>query len=366
MQEPPLIRGDASFNRAVGALRAAGLGQSSWAEASRLACDVIGADAAAFIVWRSPERSVDLMEGHGHDGALVREYNEHYCRHDVLLQFARPTDEWQVSDEAYPERQWGRHEFFGGFLRRHGVNQILALTLRLDKNAAACLSFHRQNRMNTRASNFETGRPRLFTRHVQHAFSLREALINGARTTLDEALTTPDSICLLLDAHGRGQAVSPLRSVRQLLSPSKLEFDGLALRHADPRTDAGLHASIAEALAGKPNRLCVRAGPQIAFGIEAQEAPTPAKLAPTQKLALVRVSVLRKATPAEENLRSLFGLTRTEARVLAGLCAGLSVKECAHAMKSREATVRTHVSHLLNKMDCRRQSDLVRAAMTTV
>jgi DNA-binding CsgD family transcriptional regulator len=67
--------------------------------------------------------------------------------------------------------------------------------------------------------------------------------------------------------------------------------------------------------------------------------------------------------PAEDDLRATFGLTQAEGRVRCRLCMGLSVTECAADLNCRVSTIRTHVAHLLAKLDCARQADLVRASM---
>jgi DNA-binding CsgD family transcriptional regulator len=59
-------------------------------------------------------------------------------------------------------------------------------------------------------------------------------------------------------------------------------------------------------------------------------------------------------------LTRTFGLTRAEARVAEGLASGLAPKEIAFRLRSKVATVRTHLKSIYAKMRVGRQPDLVR------
>ena len=360
---------DPAFHRAVESLRAAGTGHASWTEASRLACDVVGADAAAVIVVRGADHAVELMEGYGHDPALISDYDAYYHQHDVLAESARRTNEWQVSDESYPANQWGAHPFFGGFLRQYRVAQILVLTLHLSENVKVGFSFHRHTRMSARAADFQEGMLPQFTQHAVRAFETREVVLRSARQSLADALTGDNMVCFLAGARGRIEPLSRQGAMTTLFASRKLVFDGRGIRHTDAPSNTRLQRLLANAAGGKPGKICLRANGvnTSALRFEAQPAPETTKRGPTQKLALVRVTLLDASTPPdEEDLRALFGLTPTEGRVLRYLCDGLSVKACAERLRCAEATVRTHIAHLMNKMHCARQGQLVRAAMVAV
>jgi DNA-binding NarL/FixJ family response regulator len=68
------------------------------------------------------------------------------------------------------------------------------------------------------------------------------------------------------------------------------------------------------------------------------------------------------APPDIDRLESVFAITRAEAAVLAGLATGHSVEEVATLRNASVLTVRKQVASLLNKMECSRQSELVRLA----
>ena len=62
---------------------------------------------------------------------------------------------------------------------------------------------------------------------------------------------------------------------------------------------------------------------------------------------------------AESELRQLYGLTETEARVANLLMEGKTLDECCQQLAIRRSTGRTHVQHLFEKVGVQRQSELV-------
>jgi DNA-binding NarL/FixJ family response regulator len=68
------------------------------------------------------------------------------------------------------------------------------------------------------------------------------------------------------------------------------------------------------------------------------------------------------AMPDVTKLQSVFSITHAEAAVLAGLASGPSVEEVATLRHASVLTVRKQVASLLTKMECSRQSELVRLA----
>lgn len=63
-------------------------------------------------------------------------------------------------------------------------------------------------------------------------------------------------------------------------------------------------------------------------------------------------------------LRQLYGLTRTEARIVSLLVQGKTVEEAAAELQSSPNTARTHLKKVFFKTDTRRQSDLIRLLLT--
>ena len=99
------------------------------------------------------------------------------------------------------------------------------------------------------------------------------------------------------------------------------------------------------------------------FGIDISAAPEALNLIGG---AMLLVRMRRKsafAPPDIDRLESVFAITHAEAAVLAGaLATGHGVEEVATLRNASVLTVRKQVASLLNKMECSRQSELVRLA----
>ena len=69
---------------------------------------------------------------------------------------------------------------------------------------------------------------------------------------------------------------------------------------------------------------------------------------------------------AETDLRQLYGLTQTEARVANLLMEGKTLDESCQQLAIRRSTGRTHIQHLFEKVGVKRQSELVSVLWKTI
>jgi DNA-binding CsgD family transcriptional regulator len=349
------------LRRAIEGLRAAGAGDETWTEVSRLVCTAVGADSAAIVAWRTSSHQVEAFEGFGQEASLVREYQEHYYQYDVLLENAPLGGGWQVSTERFPMAQWRMNPFFGDLLHRHRVEQVLALTLRLGDDVMAALALHRKTAAKMLAADFNRGALANLTQAAVQAFSTRYSTAHAARKALDTAMSSPNSHCYLADATG---GIRPLSSQHPHDDLGPLHLARNRVWHSDPTSNMRLQHLVAQAIAGTRGAISVPGGRRATLRIEAQPLPAQAKLTASQALALLRVEVRRIGTvPDATELQTLFGLTPMQSRVLQLLCEGLPPKECAERLGCSVATVRTHIAQLFNRMRCSRQTQLVQAAL---
>jgi DNA-binding CsgD family transcriptional regulator len=68
----------------------------------------------------------------------------------------------------------------------------------------------------------------------------------------------------------------------------------------------------------------------------------------------------------EEELRQLYGLTTTEARMANLLMEGKNLDECCHHLCIQRSTARTHLQHLFEKTGVQRQSELVSLLLKSI
>jgi DNA-binding CsgD family transcriptional regulator len=69
---------------------------------------------------------------------------------------------------------------------------------------------------------------------------------------------------------------------------------------------------------------------------------------------------------AESELRQLFDVTSTEARLANLLMEGRTLDECCELLKIRRSTGRTHLQHLFEKVGVQRQSELVSVLLKSI
>jgi DNA-binding CsgD family transcriptional regulator/PAS domain-containing protein len=67
----------------------------------------------------------------------------------------------------------------------------------------------------------------------------------------------------------------------------------------------------------------------------------------------------------EQAFAELYGLTRSELRVLLAMVPGLSVKEAAEVLGVRENTAKTHLQHIHSKTSTSKQTELIRLFMSS-
>lgn len=352
--------------RAIESLRAALTGTADWEEASRRACALVGADAGAVIAWRKSDHGLELLEHQGYDGRFADEYTAHYFRHDLLMDAAEKAapNEWIVSDEIYPWNRFGGHVFFGDFLTRHRVNQIVALVMALGEDRTIAFTFARHTRQPVRAADFARGDVATFARAACEVFAAREQTVANARQSLQDAFTSDTALCLLVDAIGRAHGLDGGRVAVGAIGGGELILDGHRLRHRDPLSNDRLTRLVAAAQTGRAAAISLRAGSRGTVRVDARPAPVGVKLAARQALAFVRIERRESTTRIEAGeLQLVFGLTPAQARVLALLCEGLSASECSNVLDCGMPTIRTHIAQLMERMGCRRQTQLVRAAL---
>ena len=179
---------------------------------------------------------------------------------------------------------------------------------------------------------------------------------------LDTVVTSDLEAWLLLDTGLRVRHACP--AVGQLLSGAA------ALHVVDGRLSAR-HAALASRLAiavakaradGVPQTVHCAAG----WGrvLRLALAPAPAHLLMfNEPLLLLRVQLLDAARlPDVDALRAVYGLTASEARLVRELVAGHSLDDCAFLFAVSRNTLRNQLASVFGKMDCARQSEVVRLA----
>lgn len=102
----------------------------------------------------------------------------------------------------------------------------------------------------------------------------------------------------------------------------------------------------------------------MALGLRSRAVPGVRDMSPTVALLLREPGQPLNISPAA--VASLFGMSAAEARLTAGLCDGLSLRDYAQQRGISEGTARVQLKNALSKAGCPRQAELVRRVCTSL
>jgi two-component system response regulator FixJ len=189
---------------------------------------------------------------------------------------------------------------------------------------------------------------------------------------VDDDADVRDSLCTLLDAAGlRSEpyesavaflaAYAPGRNGCVIADVRMPDMDGMALQEELTRRGSTLPVIVVTGHADVP--LAVRA--MKAGALDFIEKPfDDALLLASIKRALARAVTAREQAAAVQKAKALTAtLSQREHQVLALLVAGRSNKVIAYELDISPRTVEIHRAHVMEKMEARSLSDLVRAAL---
>lgn len=352
-----------AVRRAVEALNHLTDPDPPWHDILRTARDMVGADSGALIVFDARHKLLNLFSI-GFSEACAAEYQDHYYSCDILERDSRqaPAGTWLDTARMYDSSQLQRNEFYADFMLKHRMAQILSLVIESSAALHAAIGFQRSTVDSKASDRLKSGDFAQYFRLLQSQLAQREKALAIGWTTIESALSDVGEAVLLVNQDGTIDKISAL-AMRYLNDGHGWSVRCGRLRHPDSKIQA-LFDSYCQAVArdGKLRSLAAAAGWGELYWIDIGAAPQALNLVGSRML-LVRMR--RKsafAQPDIDRLAAVFAITHAEAAVLAGLATGHSVEEISTLRKSSVLTVRKQVASLLNKMECNRQSELVRLA----
>jgi len=334
-----------------------------WADILSTARDLVGADSGALIVFDARNKLLTLS-AIGLSEACAADYQAHYFSCDIVEQDSRnaPAGTWLDTARMYDAAQLRRTEFYADFMTKHRMAQVLALIIESNTVLHAAIGFQRSS-VDLKASELlQSGDYARYFRTLRNQLALRERNRTIGWKSLESAFSEVQEAVLLISMDCMVDKLSPL-AVGYLGDTNGWTLHGRRLRHADAKVQRLFDAHCAAvARDGQMRSMATASGWGELFWVDISAAPQALSLIGGRML-LVR---LRKksafAMPDVTKLQSVFSITHAEAAVLAGLAAGHSVEEVATLRHASVLTVRKQVASLLTKMECSRQSELVRLA----
>ncbi|ASC63446.1 LuxR family transcriptional regulator [Achromobacter denitrificans] len=334
-----------------------------WLDILRTARDMVGADSGTLIVFDARHNLLNLASI-GFSEACAADYQNHYYRCDILERDSRlsPSGTWLDTARMYPRGQLQRSEFYTDFMVKHRMAQILSLVVESNAVVHAAIGFQRSTEDGGASDRLQTGAFGQYFRTLRSQLAQREKALAIGWRSIESAFTDVGEAVLLISKDAMVDKMSTL-AMRYLDDGHGWHVRGGRLRHANGKIQA-LFDTHCQAVArdGKARSLAAASGWGELFWIDISAAPEALNLIGG---AMLLVRMRRKsafAPPDIDRLESVFAITHAEAAVLAGLATGHSVEEVATLRNASVLTVRKQVASLLNKMECSRQSELVRLA----
>lgn len=281
--------------------------------------------------------------------------------------------------EAEGVRDFADTDFYRDFMEPQGMHREGPVGLILgsyEGRPMACLGIYRRVG-GRRLEEDDRALLDLLVSHLRQAYVIHREL-RGHRQRRDAVAEVMDRYptgTALLDR--RGKVIATNRAAKRLLAHSDglLIEEGL-LRATHPNCRVQFERMIREAVAGE--RRSGVAGDS-AFEIERPSGKRPygalatsLDTAPDGGVSLDAVAVLFVADSEDrpdgmpELLRSLYHLTEAESELAALLCSGESIESAAAIRGVMPNTARAQLKQVFAKTGARRQSELVRLALTSV
>jgi len=334
-----------------------------WQDILRTARDMVGADSGTLIVFDARHNLLNLS-AIGFSEACAADYQNHYYRCDVLERDSRlsPCGTWLDTATMYARGQLQRTEFYTDFMVKHRMAQILSLVVESNAVMHAAVGFQRST-VDARASDrLQSGAYAGYFRALRKQLARRESMLAIGWRSIESAFTDVGEAVLLISKDAMVDKMSTL-AARYLDDGNGWHVRGGRLRHADGKLQALFESHcLAVARDGQGRSLASASGWGELFWLDISMAPEALNLIGGRMLLLRMRRKSAFAPPDIDRLESVFAITRAEAAVLAGLATGHSVDEVAMLRNASVLTVRKQVASLLRKMECSRQSELVRLA----
>ena len=359
---PPFKRRNADDALAlVGRLHQGILSPEAWGEGLNALAAYVGADAASSLIWDRRSDRIELSDHGMFPVPSAYDYHQHFHHIDPARDRLRDASVGAIYVDQLDlgARQISESTFYREFLHPANVESVMAMTVHREQHVDWVVGFQRQR-----------GRPlfdienavalRGVVTHLQTAFLLKHKMreLQAAHAWSLETLNRLAIPLLVMDAQLRVISANGLGRewVDREHAPAMASLDESPLRKAVTHAcgDAGRPAQVTTFASlvqtdGRP-------GLWVALPMPAR-AHTPLDI--EQPCALIAgIGLQAQALPAEDLLRTLFGLTRAEIALTEKLANGQTLTEAAEAARISRETARTHLKSILRKTGTRRQSEL--------
>lgn len=307
---------------------------------------------------------------------LVQLYAEKYHHiNPFFLREPQPrTGHIGRSHELITPEEFEQTVFYREYFRQLNLFHVISVTVLSESDISGNFSLSRTKEMGIYTDE-EAHLLHILLPHLQRAFRIGQVLdgLRMERTMMSEVLNKLPQGALIVNR--TGHLLFANQSAEQILARN----DGLSLDHqgnlAAPTANDQLYQLIASA--GHSNAIL----PAQSGGIFQLQRPSGLRplsllIAPLnhdlshdnyhQPSVLIFITDPEQRTESTEAvLQQLYSLTPAEARLAAILVQGKSIATAATELHVTQNTARTHLKHIFEKTDVRRQSELVQLLLNS-
>jgi DNA-binding CsgD family transcriptional regulator len=303
-----------------------------------------------------PAYGQDLVELWGGD-AKVKQY---------------PLEEPIAQSQAVPDAALVASRYFLEWAQPQGVVDAVAIGLERNARMVSTLSFGRHETAGIVGSG-ELDALRLLAPHFRRAIAIGQLLelqsiaaanVSSVLDVLSVGVVLVDELMALIHANPVAQAMLARKD------PIKVTNGRVVVSDASPAISSAIEDAVAQA-AGDEAALGRRGGtgfptrglsqePRIIHVLPLKRRESRPGLFRRATAALFIAPVDRPISLPFDAFAALYGLTPAEVRIVELIVAGRTQREIAKSLGLASATVKTHLLHVFEKTDVRRQVDLVR------
>jgi DNA-binding CsgD family transcriptional regulator len=330
------------------------------------------AERATFF-YHDRRRGGQVLSAHNFAAEDIKSYEAHYSHVNILLKEA-PAALLAPGAVRTVERVCGRDrfmssEYYNDYVRPMGTDKTLAGTLACRESFTSNICLMGEPRRRS-FGDWEIRQLSFLLPHLARALEL-QAQLEAARSQsrlLRDGLEKVTSGVMVIDSRCRvtytNQAAEQI-----LVSRDGIWRDGGELKLAGSQANQCLRRQIVEISRSRTAVDVVVPRPSGLRPYVLRLYPVPAsRLAATGRgeVMLFVADPARHVDVAATRISAVFPLTPAEAQVARALLDGQSTEELADRLGITVQTARTHVKRVLQKTECRRQSELVRLLVTTL
>ena len=355
----------------IAGLYDAGIALERWPDVLERFAGLFNASYGGLVLADPAGRVVQLGSTHS-DPSYSRSYGEHYGRIDPVMPavLTASTGTMLTDTMVLPKTAMERTEFYQEWVRPQGYYSALAVNFIAEgSNVGVAVLSRRRQEEDFQQQDLDL--LKVLEPHLHRAIRMQWRLssLHAARTNAIEALdrlahgiVVTDDSCRIVLANRIAEAI--------LVQADGVSSGRLGLYTAIAAQTSELRRLVARA-AGSQQRSPV--GGALLIDRPSGKRPFQVLISPLREgtcwagmmwqaptVLVLIIDPEHKPPNVEGYLRTLFKLTRTEARVASAITSGARLASVAESLEILLSTARTHLHRIFEKTETRRQAELVK------